>query len=60
MRSSRLPYSLPRIPDLVNQIGEVFWNTFGQGCSMDIMFVDQDQEARLASVCKPFYTARRE
>lgn len=47
----------PEDARLAADIGQVFRQMFGPSMFMDIMFLDSRMETRLASVCKPFYTA---
>jgi len=52
-----LALSAPEDPGLADQVGQVFWQMFGRGVPLDIMFVESDVEMRLAKVCSPFYSA---
>ena len=52
-----LAISAPEDPSLADQVGQVFWQMFGRGVPLDIMFVESDMELRLAKVCAPFYRA---
>lgn len=46
----------PEDPVLVDRVSSVFAALFGREQHLDIMFLDARNEARLAAVCKPFYT----
>ncbi|MCA8975107.1 MAG: enhanced serine sensitivity protein SseB C-terminal domain-containing protein [Planctomycetes bacterium] len=55
--SVALAVSGPEDLIVVDEIGKVFWATFGRECFLDIMFIGSDQESRLDQVCRPFYSA---
>jgi hypothetical protein len=44
---------------LVRDIGEVFAAIFGAHEHLDILFLDDAQEASLSAVCQPFFPSRR-
>jgi hypothetical protein len=47
-------------PALAARVGSVFAQLFGTNSHLDIMFPAPDQEARLAAVCRPFFTAEQD
>ena len=40
---------------MVEKIGAIFASAFGAKEHLDILFLEDDQEAELAKVCKPFF-----
>lgn len=46
-------------PAIVTRLGEVFAGLSGKGMHLDIMFISAEQEARLATVCSPFFASER-
>ena len=42
---------------VVEQISQLFANMFNQESSLDIIFIDDEQEQRLAKICPPFYVS---
>jgi hypothetical protein len=45
-------------PALVNEVGKVFASIFGAHEHLDIVFVDDAQEASLEKVCRPFFSSQ--
>lgn len=43
--------------ELVEMIQIIFSTLFGNGEFLDIIFLDDDQEPRLANTCKPFFSS---
>jgi hypothetical protein len=46
-------------PELVPQVGEVFGSMFGSQAHLDILFVTEALEPRLAKSCRPFFETER-
>ncbi len=45
---------------IVGAAAAEFGRIFGRSQHLDILFIAEEQEVRLARVCKPFFSARRE
>jgi hypothetical protein len=49
-----------RRPDdqaVVTRVGEIFKRRFSQDAPLDVLFLTDEQDAELARVCRPFYSA---
>jgi hypothetical protein len=47
----------PNAQELNNRVGRVFAAIFRRDAHLDILFLSDQQEALLSSVCRPFYSA---
>jgi hypothetical protein len=54
IRSKRSAY-----PDLVRQVGKTFGSMFGSNEHLDILFLKETLEVRLAKCCRPFFETVR-
>ena len=42
---------------VLDEVQKLFWAMFDHGAHLDLLFITADEEARLVSVCAPFYVA---
>jgi|CXWL01.1.fsa_nt_gi hypothetical protein len=54
-----LKASPPPATSYPDRLAELFIEVMGPGGSMDVLFLEGDQEEALAQVCKPFYEASK-